>query len=128
MTKARRATLETVATAAGVSLATVSKVVNDRADVSAETRARVQRLLVQYKYVSPGRPIASPPVEGRPLIDLVFTALDSPYAVEILRGVTSSPATASPNAVAPRSWPVRRRGATRARRTNRQWRSGRVIG
>ena len=28
---------------------------------------------------------------GRRLIDLVFTALDSPYSVEILRGVTSSP-------------------------------------
>jgi LacI family transcriptional regulator len=27
---------------------------------------------------------------GRRLIDLVFTALDSPYSVEILRGVTSS--------------------------------------
>ena len=25
------------------------------------------------------------------MIDLVFTALDSPYSVEILRGVTSSP-------------------------------------
>ena len=37
MTKDRRPTLETVATAAGVSLATVSKVLNDRADVSAAT-------------------------------------------------------------------------------------------
>jgi LacI family transcriptional regulator len=86
-----RPTLETVATAAGVSLATVSKVLNDRADVSAATRARVQRLLVQYKYVPPGRPIASQVVGSRRMIDLVFHAVDSPYSVEILRGVTSSP-------------------------------------
>lgn len=90
MSKRGRATLETVASAAGVSLATVSKVVNDRADVSAATRARVQRLLVQHKYEPPGRPANTRFAEGRRLIDLVFTALDSPYSVEILRGVTSS--------------------------------------
>ena len=91
MTKDRRPTLETVAAAAGVSLATVSKVLNDRADVSAATRARVQRLLVQHKYVPPGRPMVGRFAGGRRLIDLVFTALDSPYSVEILRGVTSGP-------------------------------------
>ncbi len=92
MTQERRPTLETVATAAGVSLATVSKVLNDRADVSAATRARVQQLLVEYRYVPPGRAMARPPSDGRPLIDLVFTAIDSPFSVEILRGVTSSSA------------------------------------
>jgi LacI family transcriptional regulator len=91
VTKGGRPTLETVAAAAGVSLATVSKVLNDRVDVSAVTRARVQRLLVQYEYVSPGRPMVSRFAGTRRLIDLVFTALDSPYSVEILRGVTSSP-------------------------------------
>ena len=91
VTKDRRPTLETVAAAAGVSLATVSKVLNDRADVSAATRARVQRLLVQYKYVPPGRPMVRRFAGGRRLIDLVFTALDSPYSVEILRGVTRAP-------------------------------------
>jgi LacI family transcriptional regulator len=89
-TKEGRATLETVAAAAGVSLATVSKVLNERADVSAATRARVQRLLDQYKYVPPGRPMVRRFAQRRRLIDLVFTALDGPYTVEILRGVTSS--------------------------------------
>jgi len=88
--KDHRPTLQTVAAAAGVSLATVSKVLNDRADVSAATRARVQRLLIQYKYVPPGRPMVTRFAGGRRLIDLIFTALDSPYSVEILRGVTSS--------------------------------------
>ena len=67
VTKTGRPTLETVATAAGVSLATVSKVLNDRADVSAATRARVQRLLVQYKYVPPGRPHGQPVRRGPPV-------------------------------------------------------------
>ena len=34
--------------------------------------------------------MVTPVLGGRRLIDLVFTALDSPYSVEILRGVTSS--------------------------------------
>ncbi|HEY0474006.1 MAG TPA: LacI family DNA-binding transcriptional regulator, partial [Kribbella sp.] len=37
-----RVTLATVASTAGVSVATVSKVLNGRSDVSASTRARVQ--------------------------------------------------------------------------------------
>ena len=90
MRNSSRPTLAVIAGAAGVSLATVSKVVNDRADVSVETRARVQRLLVQYRYVPPGRTRTGRFSEQRRLIDLVFTVLDSPYSVEILRGVTSS--------------------------------------
>ena len=91
MTKDGRPTLGTVAAAAGVSVATASKVLNDREDVGAETRLRVQQLLDQYGYVPPRRSGVTRDVEqGRP-IELVFTALDSPYSVEILRGVTSSP-------------------------------------
>jgi LacI family transcriptional regulator len=91
VTKDGRPTLETVAVAAGVSSATVSKVLNDRGDVSAATRTRVQQLLDQYGYVPPGRPVGSRSTEGRRSVELVFTALDSPYSVEILRGATSSP-------------------------------------
>jgi LacI family transcriptional regulator len=111
VTKARRATLETVATAAGVSLATVSKVLNDRADVSAETRARVQQLLVKYNYAPPGRAVVRPPSDGRRLIDLVFTAIDSPFSVEIVRGVTSSSADVVVSSIADR-------------RGSRSWASG----
>lgn len=89
MTKDGRPTLETVAVAAGVSMATVSKVLNDRGDVGAATRTRVQGLLDQYGYVPPGRPAGGRTTERR-TVELVFTALDSPYSVEILRGVTSS--------------------------------------
>ncbi|RJK96011.1 LacI family DNA-binding transcriptional regulator [Vallicoccus soli] len=83
---ARRPTLARVAAAAGVSLPTVSKVLNGKDDVAPATRARVQRALDDLAYVPVGgrRPAA------RPLVDLVFTALDSPWAVEVLRGVTDS--------------------------------------
>jgi LacI family transcriptional regulator, galactose operon repressor len=79
----RRPTLATVAAEAGVSLPTVSKVVNGRPDVAPETRARVERLLGELKYQRPGAR------RGRRagLIDVVFNGLDSPWAVEILRGV-----------------------------------------
>jgi LacI family transcriptional regulator len=82
-TARRRPTLAAIAAEAGVSLPTVSKVVNGRPDVAATTRARVERLLDERNYQRPGLR------RGRRsgLIDLVFNGLDSPWAVEILRGV-----------------------------------------
>lgn len=85
-TTERRATLRTVADAAGVSLATVSKVINDRSDVSASTRERVRALLDQQNYTRPGRRRVRSPRT----VDLVMRALDSEWAVEIIRGVTGS--------------------------------------
>ena len=79
----RKTTLAAIAAEAGVSLPTVSKVLNGRPDVSAETRARVARLLDQHNY-SRG---TSRRHRRSGLIDLVFNGLDSPWAVEILRGV-----------------------------------------
>src|ERR1700723_3720882 len=79
----RRPTLAAIAAEAGVSLPTVSKVVNGRPDVAPDTRALVERLLGERKYQRPGLR------RGRRagLIDLIFNGLDSPWAVEILRGV-----------------------------------------
>src|SRR3984893_13504314 len=79
---AARTTLAVIAAEAGVSLPTVSKVVNGRPDVAADTRARVERLLDEYQYtrVGTGRQRRSG------LIDLVFSGLDSPWGVEIVRG------------------------------------------
>ena len=79
----RKTTLAAIAAEAGVSLPTVSKVVNGRPDVSPTTRARVEQLLDRHKY-----PRTGPRLSRRSgLIDLVFIGLDSPWAVEILRGV-----------------------------------------
>jgi len=78
-----RVTITEIARQAGVSVPTVSRVVNGRSDVSPKTRARVEQLLQQYGYRK--RPTASG--TGAALLDLVFNDLDSPWAVEIIRGV-----------------------------------------
>jgi len=47
----KRPTIKQVATAAGVSTQTVSRVMNDRPDVSAETRERVQKIIGDMGYM-----------------------------------------------------------------------------
>ena len=49
-----RSTIREVASAAGVSIATVSRVLNGRPDVAPSTRARVEQLLDQHKYLCNG--------------------------------------------------------------------------
>jgi DNA-binding LacI/PurR family transcriptional regulator len=83
---ALRPTLSSVAAAAGVSLATVSKVVNGRSDVAPATRARIQRELAQQNYV----PLDRRRPGGRRVVDLVVRDLDSQWATEIIKGATGS--------------------------------------
>ena len=83
LSEERRTTLAAIAAEAGVSLPTVSKVVNGRPDVAPATRARVEELLHEHNYTRGG--LRRHRRSG--LIDLVFNGLDSPWAVEILRGV-----------------------------------------
>jgi LacI family transcriptional regulator len=85
----QRTTLAEVADAAGVSVATVSKVLNDRADVSAETRRRVLKHLRDSEY----RPAGSGLVRTRELsrsIEVVVPELENPYIITVLDGITSS--------------------------------------
>jgi len=81
---ARRATLATVAASAGVSVATVSKVLNGRADVAPTTRARVADLLAKHDYV--GRRTGSR-TAAQPVVELVFDDELNAYATEIVQGV-----------------------------------------
>ncbi len=78
----RRVTISEIAREAGVSLPTVSRVVNRRGDVAPHTRERVEELLRHHGY----RARSAAGRQAR-LIDLVFNDLDSPWAVEIIRGV-----------------------------------------
>jgi LacI family transcriptional regulator len=78
-----RITITSIAREAGVSVPTVSRVLNGRSDVSPETRERVEELLRRHGY----RRRASRTRDAAGLIDLVFNDLDSPWAVEIIRGV-----------------------------------------
>ncbi|MBT8227259.1 MAG: LacI family DNA-binding transcriptional regulator [Dactylosporangium sp.] len=79
----RKITITAIAREAGVSVPTVSRVVNGRSDVSPQTRERVEELLRLHGY----RRRAVRSSERANLIDLVFNDLDSPWAVEIIRGV-----------------------------------------
>ena len=89
----RRTTLAIVAASAGVSVATVSKVLNGREDVSPSTRARVADLLERHDYVG-RRPAAVSRVDTQPVVELVFDAELNAYATEIVQGVLDAAAEA----------------------------------
>jgi len=77
----RPVTIAYIAESAGVSVPTVSKVINGRSGVSADTRARVEELINRHGYHKPSAANRSNVVE------LVFRELESMWAVEIIRGV-----------------------------------------
>ena len=79
----RKITIAAIAREAGVSVPTVSRVINGRSDVAPGTRERVEKLLSRHDYRRRGTRLNV----GAGLIDLVFPDLDSPWAVEIIRGV-----------------------------------------
>lgn len=78
-----RMTMAQLAREAKVSVPTVSKVLNGRADVADDTRARVESVIRKHGY----RPRhASTAVRAR-MVDLVFHQIESPWALELIRGV-----------------------------------------
>ncbi|MFC0006400.1 LacI family DNA-binding transcriptional regulator [Micromonospora siamensis] len=79
----RRVTITAIAREAGVSVPTVSRVLNGRSDVAPGTRERVEELLRHHGY----QRRSARTVTRAELVDLVFNDLDSPWAVEIIRGV-----------------------------------------
>jgi LacI family transcriptional regulator len=79
----RKATMAEIAASAGVSVPTVSKVVNGRPDVAPATREKVEALLRDRGY----QPPRAHPRGGAILIDLVFAKLDTLWATAILTGV-----------------------------------------
>ncbi|MFY1693216.1 LacI family DNA-binding transcriptional regulator [Plantactinospora sp. WMMB782] len=86
----RTATIATIADEVGVSLTTVSKVLNGRSDVAPETRAKVEASLERHRY---RRRVKRQPTAVEQ-IDLVFHELDSGWATEIIRGVEAVTSTA----------------------------------
>lgn len=77
--------LATVAALAGVSAPTVSKVINGRDDVAADTRARVQAALAKLGYESPVQRRARS--TGPTMVDLVIDAMNTQYSLEVLTGI-----------------------------------------
>jgi len=76
-----RVTLAMIAAEAGVSKATVSKVLNGRTDVSADTRSRLESLLRSHGYRR--RPAASP----SRTIEVVLSDLDAGWSLEVIGGI-----------------------------------------
>src|SRR4051794_18430318 len=77
-----RATLAEVAERAGVSVSTVSKVLNGRSGVSADTRARIEGLLSDSQY-NP----RNPGPNHAPLIEVLCFEIDSSWASEALAAI-----------------------------------------
>jgi LacI family transcriptional regulator len=82
--------LASVARSAGVSIATVSKVLNDRTDVAPHTRSRIQQLLDQHDYVAPAQ--RRPAVPQGPTIELQFAGEYKSYTAEALQGIMNAAA------------------------------------
>jgi LacI family transcriptional regulator len=84
-TRTERATLAKIASATGVSVSTVSKVVNGRPDVAPITRSMVQQVLSEHSYerrrVDPSR------TSG---VALLFHGQLMTYSLEILEGVLAA--------------------------------------
>ncbi|MEU8280085.1 LacI family DNA-binding transcriptional regulator [Microbispora bryophytorum] len=71
-------TISYIAETAGVSVPTVSKVINGRSGVSPDTRARVEALISEYGYRK---------VNRSNMMELVFGELEDMWGIEIIRGV-----------------------------------------
>jgi LacI family transcriptional regulator len=77
-----------VAASAGVSIATVSKVVNGRSDVGPATRERVENLLEEHRYVARRAEPSLHRPSRRRTVELVFHGpCLSVYSLEIIQGV-----------------------------------------
>ncbi|XVS61205.1 LacI family DNA-binding transcriptional regulator [Actinosynnema sp. CA-299493] len=74
-------TIARIAELAGVSAATVSKVVNGHVEVAAETRALVEGLLREQGYRRQKK------VSKAPLVEVLFHELAGTYPVEVIKGV-----------------------------------------
>jgi DNA-binding LacI/PurR family transcriptional regulator len=91
-------TLTSIAADAGVSLSTVSKVLNGRTDVAPDTRERISQLLRRYGY-QPGAKL------GFGVVDLLLgagectVAKSSPWAEELISGTVQAAAAANHSVV-----------------------------
>ena len=82
-------TIAEIAQTVGVSVPTVSKVINGRSDVADATRSRVEAALAASGYQ---RRRSTTPAPGTGLVDLVFHRVGSPWATEIMQGVLTAAA------------------------------------
>lgn len=82
-----RTTLAQIAAFAGVSVPTVSKVVNGRDDVAPDTRALVEELLRRHGYVPPSMRRAPSPPATTNTVELLIRGPFTGYIAEVIDGV-----------------------------------------
>jgi LacI family transcriptional regulator len=82
----RSQTIADIAARAGVSIPTVSRVLNNRPDVAPETRERVERI-IQDSGFAQSRISHALRKGSSGIVDIVIPGLDTLYSVEIVRGV-----------------------------------------
>ena len=85
----RSVTIIDVAEAAGVSVSTVSRVLNNKDDVSEETFHRVEEVIADLGYSSS---LAARSMRSRTtnVIGLIMPDVDDPFSIEVIRGVNQA--------------------------------------
>ncbi len=78
--------IQDVAKAAGVSVSTVSRVLNGKTDVAQDTQDRIQEVIEQLGYTSS---LAARSMRGQKtnLVGLIMPDIAFPYAIEVMKGV-----------------------------------------
>lgn len=79
MADSKRVTLATIAAETGVSVTTISKVLNGRGDVAAATRARVEEQLQRRGYARRG-------ASRSDFVEIVLHELDTNWSLEVIEG------------------------------------------
>lgn len=89
MSRKPNVTIQDVAKAAGVSVSTVSRVLNEKDDVAPETYQKVQHTIEMLGYTSS---LAARSLRSRKtgVIGLIALDLDDPFVVEVLKGVNQA--------------------------------------
>ncbi len=79
-------TIEDVARAAGVSVSTVSRVLNDKDDVAPETYQKVQSVIAELGYTSS---LAARSMRSRRtgVIGLIMPDLEDPFCIQVMKGI-----------------------------------------
>lgn len=83
----RRPTLRDVAQRAGTAIPTVSKVLNGRSDVSAETRAAVLAAVDEIGYLRPSGKATLASVHQNPYVDVVISGIDGTWSNRAISGI-----------------------------------------
>ncbi|WP_306316818.1 MULTISPECIES: LacI family DNA-binding transcriptional regulator [unclassified Streptomyces] len=118
-----RPTLAAIARGTGVSTATVSKVVNGRADVADETRAKVLAALEEAGYRSPSQRRTP---SGPDVVEVAFDSIESAYPSALLGGILDHAARTGVEVVVSTTGGQRAAGLDLGRKAQRMISEGRA--